>query len=88
MPADLRTPCYKAVLQDGDENTFEKMLKLYRSTDLHEEKDRISRALGSIKDVNILKKVIDFAMSVSKMKTELTSKSSIKKNVLFLYMLS
>lgn len=40
------------------------MLRLYRATDLHEEKDRISRALGSFKDVEILKKVVDFALSV------------------------
>ena len=39
------------------------MLDLYRATDLHEEKDRISRALGSIRDVELLKKVIQFAMS-------------------------
>lgn len=63
LPADLRTTCYKAVLQDGDEHTFQKMLSLYRATDLHEEKDRISRALGTIRNVNVLKKVIDFAMS-------------------------
>lgn len=63
LPADLRTVCYKAVLQNGNSETFDLMLKLYRATDLHEEKDRISRALGSIRDVEILKKVIEFAMS-------------------------
>lgn len=64
LPADLRTTCYKAVLQSGDMETYEEMLKLYRATDLHEEKDRISRSLGAIRDVNILRKVVDFAMSV------------------------
>lgn len=63
LPADLRSVCYKAVLQTGNADTYELMLKLYRSTDLHEEKDRISRALGSIRDVNILSRVIEFAMS-------------------------
>lgn len=63
LPADLRSACYKAVLQSGDENTFIDMLKLYRETDLHEEKDRISRALGSITIPDLLMKVIDFAMS-------------------------
>lgn len=43
---------------------FEEMLKLYRGTDLHEEQDRISRALGCFGRVDILTKVIDFAMSV------------------------
>ncbi|KAM7358359.1 puromycin-sensitive aminopeptidase [Cochliomyia hominivorax] len=63
IPADLRSTCYKAVLQDGDEAIFEEMLSLYRATDLHEEQDRISRALGCIGNVDILRKVIDFAMS-------------------------
>lgn len=65
LPADLRSPCYKAVMQNGDGATYEEMLRLYRATDLHEEKDRISRALGSFKDVDILKRVVDFALSVS-----------------------
>lgn len=63
----MRSTCYKAVLQDGDEKIFNEMLQLYRSTDLHEEQDRISRALGCIGNVNILRKVIDFAMSVSRL---------------------
>ncbi|XP_058067309.1 puromycin-sensitive aminopeptidase isoform X2 [Anopheles bellator] len=63
LPADLRSSCYKAVLQNGDLETYNEMLRLYRATDLHEEKDRISRALGSIGNVDILRKVIDFAMS-------------------------
>lgn len=65
LPADIRGACYKAVLKHGDQEVLDKMLRLYRATDLHEEKDRISRALGSIRDVELLKKVIDFAMSVS-----------------------
>ncbi|XP_017474998.1 PREDICTED: puromycin-sensitive aminopeptidase-like isoform X1 [Rhagoletis zephyria] len=63
IPADLRSTCYKAVLQDGNEKIFNEMLQLYRSTDLHEEQDRISRALGCIGNVDLLRKVIDFAMS-------------------------
>lgn len=63
LPADLRMACYKAVLQQADEKVYEEMLNLYRTTDLHEEKDRISRALGSINDVQLLQKVIQFAMS-------------------------
>jgi len=63
IPADLRSTCYKAVLQEGDEAIFSEMLALYRLTDLHEEQDRISRALGCIGNVDLLRKVIDFAMS-------------------------
>lgn len=64
VTADLRSTCYKAVLQEGDESIFNEMLNLYRATDLHEEQDRISRALGCIGNVDLLRKVIDFAMSV------------------------
>jgi puromycin-sensitive aminopeptidase len=39
------------------------MLGLYRATDLQEEKERISRALGTIANVDILMEVIKFAMS-------------------------
>lgn len=63
LPADLRMTCYRAVLQNADEKVYEEMLDLYRSTDLHEEKDRISRALGSITNPTILQKVITFSMS-------------------------
>lgn len=55
--------CYRAVLQSATKDVYEEMLNLYRTTDLHEEKDRISRALGSISNVELLKQVIQFAMS-------------------------
>ncbi|XP_018320972.2 puromycin-sensitive aminopeptidase [Agrilus planipennis] len=63
IPADLRSACYKTVLRNGNEETYEQMLKLFRSSDLHEEKDRISRALGATKDEKLLAKVLEFAMS-------------------------
>ncbi|GLH04429.1 Aminopeptidase [Gryllus bimaculatus] len=63
LPADLRSPVYKAVLSVGDEDTYNTMLRLYREADLHEEKDRISRALGAIRDESVLKKILQFAIS-------------------------
>ncbi|XP_075224213.1 puromycin-sensitive aminopeptidase isoform X2 [Lycorma delicatula] len=63
IPADLRSPIYKAVMTVGDESTYKTMLKLYRDQDLHEEKDRICRAFGAIKDKNILSKVLQFSVS-------------------------
>ncbi|KAG5678359.1 hypothetical protein PVAND_008041 [Polypedilum vanderplanki] len=63
LPADLRMTCYRGVLQNADEKVYNEMLELYRATDLHEEKDRISRALGSMSDITLLQKVIQFAMS-------------------------
>ncbi|XP_072947418.1 puromycin-sensitive aminopeptidase [Epargyreus clarus] len=63
LPADLRSACYRAVLAAADARTFERFLQLYRAADLHEEKDRISRALGAVKDPALLKRVLDFAIS-------------------------
>jgi puromycin-sensitive aminopeptidase len=61
--ADLRSAVYRAVLSAGNEDTYQSMLKLYRESDIMEEKDRIARALGAIKDVALLKKVLEFAVS-------------------------
>ncbi|CAH2210377.1 jg183 [Pararge aegeria aegeria] len=65
LPADLRSACYRAVLAEADEAVFQRFLQLYRAADLHEEKDRISRALGAVKDPALLKRVLEFAISVS-----------------------
>uniref|UniRef100_S4PRY9 Aminopeptidase n=1 Tax=Pararge aegeria TaxID=116150 RepID=S4PRY9_9NEOP len=63
LPADLRSACYRAVLAEADEAVFQRFLQLYRAADLHEEKDRISRALGAVKDPALLKRVLEFAIS-------------------------
>lgn len=55
--------CYRAVLQSANKDVYDEMLNVYRATDLHEEKDRISRSLGSISSVELLQQVIQFAMS-------------------------
>lgn len=64
LSADLRSACYKTVLRGEGKNVFNTLLELYRSADLHEEKDRISRALGAAKDKELLERVLTFAMSV------------------------
>lgn len=63
LPADIRSACYKTVLRAGGKDVYDKMLKLYRSVDLHEEKNRISRAMGATKDSELLQKVLDFSIS-------------------------
>lgn len=49
----------------GSCNETDNLLQLYREADLLEEKDRISRALGAIRNEEILKEVLQFAMCVS-----------------------
>ncbi|XP_063975639.1 puromycin-sensitive aminopeptidase isoform X2 [Diachasmimorpha longicaudata] len=63
LSADLRSAVYRAALSDGDLETYEAMLKLYRQSDLHEEKDRILRAMGAIRNEELLTKVLEFSMS-------------------------
>ena len=38
--------------------------QIYRKTDLNEEKERVLRALGAVKDHNRIRRVLEFAMSV------------------------
>ncbi|CAH0398786.1 unnamed protein product [Chilo suppressalis] len=63
LAADLRSACYRAVLANADEETFERFLRLYRAADLHEEKDRVSRALGAVTRPALLHRVLSFAVS-------------------------
>ncbi|XP_071942533.1 puromycin-sensitive aminopeptidase-like [Antedon mediterranea] len=63
LPADLRAPVYNTVLVHGNEEDFNAMLELFNKQDLHEERERIMRSLGAVKDPQLIKKVLDFAMS-------------------------
>ncbi|OXA64356.1 Puromycin-sensitive aminopeptidase [Folsomia candida] len=63
IPADLRPVVYRGVISEGDEETLEMMLKMYRESDMLEEQDRIGRSLGLAKNLNVLKKVLEFAIS-------------------------
>lgn len=57
IPADFRSTVYKAVLRTGSRSKYEDLLRIYREATLHEEKDRIASALGTIKNEEILKEV-------------------------------
>ena len=63
IPADLRNAVYRTVACNGDASTHSQLLKLFRDDELHEEKDRISRAMGACKNIEVLTKVLDFAIS-------------------------
>ncbi|XP_046837634.1 puromycin-sensitive aminopeptidase isoform X1 [Vespa velutina] len=63
LPADLRSPVYRAVLSVGDAFTYDTMLNLYEESDLHEEKERILKALGAIRYENLIERTIEFSMS-------------------------
>ncbi|GFO32573.1 puromycin-sensitive aminopeptidase [Plakobranchus ocellatus] len=63
LPADLKSAVYATVLSNGDVSVYEKMLKLYDEAEMQEERVRIGRALGSVKDKDLIQKVLFFAMS-------------------------
>ncbi|KAL6057849.1 Aminopeptidase [Balamuthia mandrillaris] len=66
LSPDLRSAVYKIVLSNaphGDATPYEALLKIYRETDLHEEKERCMRSLGSASDPYLLKKTLEFAIS-------------------------
>ena len=63
LSADLRDPVFVTVMSNGDEDLFNKMLELYDKADSQEQKTRISRSIGSVKDEALIKRVLDFAMS-------------------------
>ena len=52
VPADLRSTIYRAVAKSGDEATWEIFLRLYKSTELAEEKSRIMNIIGKTKTYN------------------------------------
>jgi puromycin-sensitive aminopeptidase len=63
LEADLRAPVYNTVMANGDRETFDKMVSLYRSEALSEEKDRIARSMGAATNIDILRSVLEFAVS-------------------------
>jgi len=63
LRADLRAFVFKTVLANGGDAEFEQMLKLYDSAEMQEEKVRIARSLGAVKEPHLISKVLDFALS-------------------------
>ena len=64
IPADLRSAVYSTVLRIGNEATLEAVMNLLKDADLHEEKMRLMRCMGSVKDPELIKKVLSFSLSV------------------------
>lgn len=63
IPADLRTPIYRAVLQLDCSDAYVNLMKIYRESDLSQEKERILQCLGFVKDVKKLQEVLEFSLS-------------------------
>jgi puromycin-sensitive aminopeptidase len=63
VPANLKSVVYNLVAETGNLSDYNFLVKKYISEDLHEEKNRIGRALGLFKDPNIILKTLNFALS-------------------------
>ncbi|KAG2249955.1 hypothetical protein Bca52824_089583 [Brassica carinata] len=66
LPPDLRRAAYVAVMQranKSDKSGYESLLKVYRETDLSQEKTRILGSLAGCPDPSIVQDVLNFVLS-------------------------
>jgi len=63
LDPDLRQPVYSLVAENGGSREWEQLRKLYRASELHEEKNRILRACGNFRNKAIISDYLDFSLS-------------------------
>jgi puromycin-sensitive aminopeptidase len=63
VPADLRGVVYATVARNGGKAEHAKLMRLYKTATLHEEKNRIGRALGLFSQRELLQKTLEFSLS-------------------------
>ncbi len=63
LAADLRSAVYRTVMHSNRKDIFDALLKIFRATDMNEEKTRIASALGCVQDQSLIERVLEFAMS-------------------------
>ncbi|MBI2818879.1 MAG: M1 family metallopeptidase [Acidobacteria bacterium] len=63
LDPDLRQPVYSLVAENGHAKEWNQLRKLYKSSDLQEEKTRILRAAGNCRDEHVLGELLDFSLS-------------------------
>lgn len=66
LPPDLRRAVYVAVMRSTSKSNkfgYDSLLRIYRETDLSQEKTRILGSLGSCRDPEIIKEFLDFLLS-------------------------
>ncbi|HSX40656.1 MAG TPA: M1 family metallopeptidase [Candidatus Saccharimonadales bacterium] len=60
---DIRSVVYTLVARGGDEKTFDLLVKLHETETLHQEKDRIARALCGFTDPKLLARTLEWSIS-------------------------
>lgn len=63
LPSDLKSAVFNMAMANGDETTFDQLVKLHDATDSNEEHVRIYRSLGAGKTEALTKKCLEFAVS-------------------------
>ncbi len=60
---DIRAVAYYIVAENGSLKDYRRFLDLYRQTDVHEEKNRLARALTLFKQPQLIRRTLTFAFS-------------------------
>jgi puromycin-sensitive aminopeptidase len=60
---DIRAVVYSIIARYGSEHDYRRLLELYRKTDIHEEKNRLSRSLTLFPQPALIRKTLAFAFS-------------------------
>jgi len=63
LPPDLRFPVYRLYVENGDKDSYEAVLDLFRKADLHEERLRCLRALGYSQKEELLQRTLELSLS-------------------------
>ncbi len=63
LDPDLRGVVYNLVAENGSTKEFNSLVDMYKKADLHQEKDKIGRALSLFVDPKLLQKTLDFSVS-------------------------
>lgn len=63
IPADIRTAVYAAMARNATDAEFESFFKLYRETDQTEEKTRLLRSMGIVKQPSLIDRSLKFFIS-------------------------
>jgi puromycin-sensitive aminopeptidase len=63
LDPDLRQTVYSLVAENGRAREYGQLRKLYRASDLQEEKTRLLRAIGCCRDENVLRDFLDYSLS-------------------------
>lgn len=63
IPANVRECVYYSVAKQADDKVYNTILRLYREADSSDEKNKLSTALGYVRDASLIQKTLTFSLS-------------------------